>query len=194
LKLDGTSIGPATFGTAFPVDGGQHEVSVSATGKKAWKTTVSVKNESDAVAVTIPPLEDLPQPPRASSRAAAGRPSAETARTGSPVRTVGLVVAGAGIVAVGTGSYVALAAKADYDEAKQRCPTGGCSPDDWTAGEKARGRGDVATIVFAVGGALVVTGGVLWLAAPKASKQQRAGLQLQGVGIGPSRLVVAGGF
>jgi hypothetical protein len=193
LKLDGTPIGPGTFGTAFPVDGGTHEIWVSATGKKPWKTSVSVKNESDAVGVTIPPLEDVPEPVRAST-SAPGRSSTERATSGSPMRAVGLIVAGAGVLAFGAGSYLALTAKADYEEAKKRCPESGCFPDDWNAGERAREKGDAATIVFGVGGALVVTGGVLWLTAPKANRPRQAGPHVQRIAIGPRGVSVAGAF
>jgi hypothetical protein len=193
LKLDGTPIGPGTFGTAFPVDGGKHELSVAATGKKPWKTSVSVKNENDAVGVTIPPLEDVPEPAQPSARASEPR-STERATSGSPMRAVGLIVAGAGVLTLGAGSYLALTAKADYDAAENRCPETGCSPSDWDAGERAREKGDAATIVFGVGGALVVTGGVLWLTAPKASRQRQAGPRVERVAIGPRGVVVAGAF
>jgi hypothetical protein len=193
LKLDGTLIGPATYGTAFPVDGGKHEIWASATGKKPWKTTISVKNEADAVGITIPPLEPVPEPLQASTRASE-RSSTERTATGSPVRTVGLIVAGAGVLSFGAASYLALTAKSEYDEAKKRCPPAGCSPADWKAAENARGKANVATIVFGVGGALVLTGGVLWLTAPKASEQQHAGPHVRRVGIGPGSVVVAGAF
>jgi hypothetical protein len=193
LKLDGTLIGPGTFGTAFPVDGGKHELWASATGKEPWKTTISVKNEADAVGVTIPLLEDVPEPVQAPTRAAE-RTSTERTTTGSPMRTVGLIVAGAGVLAVGAGSYLALTAKAEYNEAEKRCPPAGCSTTDWQAGENARGKANIATVVFGVGGALVVTGGVLWLTAPKASDQQHAGPHVRRVSVGPGSVVVAGAF
>jgi hypothetical protein len=193
LKLDGTPIGPGTFGVAVPVDGGQHEVSVSATGKKPWKVAVSVKSQADAVALTIPPLEDAPAPTEVP--ASTPGPSTEAkASTGSPMTTVGLIVAGAGLVAFGAGGYVALAAKGDYDDAKERCPDAGCSRDDWQAGEDARRQGNLATVVFGVGGALLVTGGVLWLTAPSARTERHAGPRMKRVGFGPSGVIVEGAF
>src|ERR1700722_12114887 len=39
---DGTEVGLAQWGTALPIDPGDHLIAVSATGKKPWQTTASV--------------------------------------------------------------------------------------------------------------------------------------------------------
>lgn len=200
LKLDGTTLGPASFGVTVPVDGGEHEISASAPGKRAWKDRVSVKTASHAVKVTVPPLDEAAQPAASEPRPSGPRPSEPVARaperdapSKSPRSTIGLIIAGTGLAAIGVGSYLALTAKADYDAAEERCPSQGCSQDDWEVGEAARRRGNVATIVFSVGGALAVTGGVLWLTAPK-GEARRAGPVVERVGFGPNRLLVEGAF
>jgi hypothetical protein len=192
LKLDGAVLGPGTFGVAVPVDGGRHEIRVTATGKKPWRSTTLVKSQADTVGVAIPTLEDAPQP---AAKAESTPPSSTPAKgSGSAMPTVGLVVAGAGLVAFGVGGYVALTAKADYEKVKRGCPDRGCSDEDWKAGEATRQRGNIATVVFGVGGALVVAGGVLWLTAPSASSERQAGLQVRRVGLGSSSIVVEGAF
>lgn len=193
LKLNGTVIGAGSFDAAIPVDGGQHELQVSAAGKKPLKLRVSVRNEAHGAELAVPLLEEAPQPVPASTNAFS-QATSEKATTGSPMRTIGLIVAGAGILSFGAGSYLALTAKADYDDAEQRCPDEGCSTTDWNASQAARKKGSVATIVFGIGGALVATGGVLWLAAPRESSERRAGVRVQRVGIGPSSVVMEGAF
>jgi hypothetical protein len=193
LKLDGTVIGAGTFGVAVPVDGGSHEVRVLATGKKPWQASVSVKNQADAVAFSVPALEDTPAPVAAPT-GQPQPPTPEKAKSASSMPIVGMVVAGAGVLAFGAGGYLALTAKSDYDRVKNRCPPQGCSNEEWEAGEAARRKGNLATVVFGVGGALVVTGGVLWLTAPKPSRERQAGVHLERVELGPSSILVKGAF
>ena len=64
IKRDGILLGPALFGTAVPVDPGDHKIEVTATGKKPWRGVVTVPDKAGtSIAFPVPALEDAPPPP-----------------------------------------------------------------------------------------------------------------------------------
>jgi hypothetical protein len=195
LRVDGIVTGPGSFGVAVPVDGGQHRVQATAPGKLSFETQVNVKPESDAVRVSVPALRDAPN---ASPTPAATMPpdSGEPRASDSPLRTIGLVTAGAGLVALGAGSFLALSAKSDYDDAKQACPRNGCYAAAYDEIESARSQGNVATAVFILGGVALGTGAVLFFVAPSESREQpvASGPRIERVGVGAGSLLVKGSF
>jgi len=200
VRVDGVVAGAASFGSAVPVDGGEHRVQVSAPGKAPWEGLVTVKPELDAVRVTVPPLVDAP--PQTAPVAPVAQPSAAPAapppkKGGAWMSTTGLVVAGAGVVAVGVGSYLALDAKSDYDAADEQCNGDVCPPVAFRATEDARSQGTIATVLFVVGGAAVATGAVLWFLAPSGKEEgavPAAGLRVERVGLGLSGVRLEGTF
>jgi hypothetical protein len=104
---------------------------------------------------------------------------------------IGLVVAGAGVVAIAAGGVMALGAKGDYDgvPAEQCNASNECDPIGYDARQAARDKAGVATIVMGVGGAALVGGGILWLTAPSRSRSGSASF-----GVGPSGMVLRGSF
>jgi hypothetical protein len=200
VKLDGAVIGSPSFGVAVPIDGGEHRLEATATGKEPFETVVTVKGEADAARVSVQPLVNAVEPagsPPPASRAQKTPDDESQDRPGSGMRTAGLITAGAGVVALGVGSYLALDAKGDYEDAKNQCGSAGCQEGPYQAGEDARSQGTTATIVLAIGGAAVATGAVLWFVAP--SEESRtldttAALRINRVGIGPRGLVMGGSF
>jgi hypothetical protein len=122
VKLDGDPF--TTFGTAVPLDPGEHVLEATAPAKKAWKTTVRVAPSAGTDSVAVPELADAapepvvapaPVPARAPARpdAATLAPSVTTGAaspadkdhgTGSR-RTIGYVVGGAGIVSLALAGY-----------------------------------------------------------------------------------------
>jgi hypothetical protein len=88
-------------------------------------------------------------------------------------------VAGAGVIALGTGGILGWSAKSLYDEQFEArggmppaCtrPASGpaeCSDEGLEAVERARGRSAIATVAAIGGGVLVVAGAVLYYTAPR---------------------------
>lgn len=199
LKVDRVVLGSASFGVAVPVDGGEHRVEATAPGKAPWQTTAGVKRESDAVRVSVPALADAPVTP--AEAPPPGPAPAETTPTdsvddGSGMRLAGLVTAGAGVVLLGVGTYLALDAKSDYDAAEEQCTNGVCASEPYQASEDARSQGAFATYLFIGGGAALATGVVLFFVAPKGSSEAApaAGLRVNRVGIGPGSVTLRGSF
>jgi hypothetical protein len=60
VRRDGTILGQAGWGTAAPVDPGEHLVEARAAGKIPWSITVAIGPVQDIQTITIGMLEDLP--------------------------------------------------------------------------------------------------------------------------------------
>jgi hypothetical protein len=198
VRVDGVALGIGSFGVAVPMDGGEHRVEATAPGKAPWHSTFSVKPESDAVRVTIPALTDAAAgaPPPAATPAPTDTPASVSTDSGSGMRTAALITAGAGVVALGVGTYLAFDAKSDYDAAKKECDGTLCGDGPFQASEDARSQGTIATVVFVIGGAALATGAALWFLAPSGSEEAppAAGIRVNRVGLGPGSMIVGGEF
>lgn len=194
LRVDGARCGPARFGVAVPIDGGHHQVEAVAPGKKRWQASIFVKNEADRVEVSVPSLEPAPIPKNAPPAPPVSAP-ADAGSAQSTLRTSGYVAAGAGLLAMGAGSYLAMDAKRDYDAARRKCDPTGCADEAYQAGEDARTQGNLATVLFVLGGAAVATGAVLWVLTPTDQEGRTdLGLRPPRIGVGAQGLLVEGSF
>ena len=184
IRRDGQVVGPALWETPIPVDLGTHAITATATGKQLWQGKLDVATEGANATITVPALIDAPaegsQPLSGATRSGRGTslPLAEEPRKSFwSQSTIGLVVGGAGVVAMGAAIPIALAAKAKYDDAKTQCAsTGGCDPQGATTNDSAISLGNAATAVLVAGAVVAAAGGVVWLTAPsaRASKQTDA--------------------
>ena len=165
VLLDATPVGRPALGVALPVDPGEHSVTARAPGKKSWQTTVSIPTGPSSQSIVIPVLEDAPAE---ASTDGNGTPQTDDgASDGSTQRYVGLGTAALGVVGVGLGSVFGFLAIDKNDQSNQD----GCNGNDCTqAGadlrNQARDFGTVSTIAFAVGGAALAGGLVLYFTAP----------------------------
>lgn len=187
VKRDGVSVGHSEFGAALPVDPGAHIVEATAPRKKSWSTKVDVSPRQTDARVTVALADDVETAttPIPSSAATGGQPPAPgPANAVAPVeqpgrasgwsaqRTIGVVAAGAGVVGLAVGSVFGIVAKSKNDEALQpsNCRTPKlCTPTGLALTNDASNAATASTIAFAVGGAAVAAGAVLWLTAPRAS-------------------------
>jgi hypothetical protein len=133
-----------------------------------------------------PPLPPAPPPAPFRPQAAPPSPPSVVAPT-SPWPWIGGAVAGAGVIAIGAGGYLALNAKSSYDSVASQCTARGCSQDGFDVRNSARAQADVATVVMGIGAAAVVGGGLTWWLAPAA----HGGAQAV---IGPGSVGVVGVF
>jgi hypothetical protein len=152
VKRNGIPMGSGAFGMAAPVDPGEHQIEITAPGRRPWERKVTLGPEADAVVVELEELE--------LEAAAGGAPvpaDDESAASGIPWRTVGYVVAGVG--ALGLGASGAFALRARRLDNRSKGP-GLCDANDECTSLGLERR-DAALRSAHWATATVITGGVL---------------------------------
>jgi hypothetical protein len=187
VKRDGVPVGPAEWGATIPIDAGAHNMEASAPGYKPWAATIDVSPDGAQVTTAVPPLEPLPvetssppasppaERPVSPAPAAAPPAQAENASSASPQRTIGLVVAAAGLVGMGAAGVLAIVANSKNQDSLKSCPNNPnlCSTAGVAERSDARTAGDAATVALGVGAAVFVAGTALWLTAPSSRPAAR---------------------
>ncbi|HEU4729120.1 MAG TPA: hypothetical protein VFT22_14545 [Kofleriaceae bacterium] len=200
VEINGRSV-PSSVPVAVPIDPGK--LTVTATRREGgrddapalsqtWKQEYTAV-EGRTVAIDIPLLAL-----RATDRPAAPRPppGSDLAARRHQRHVIALVMGGVAVAAAGTGTYFGLAARSDYDRAKQLC--GGaihdCPEDQLPASQRrvddARSEALRSTIAFGAAAGIAVVAGIVWATTPSL---ERKGLVLAPTA-GPASIgVVLGG-
>ena len=221
ITRDGIVVGQAQWESALPVDPGEHQLAVTAPGRRPFSGTVTVK-EGASTSFEVPRLELLPEasaapgapapaePPRQQPTPASVRPmpSEPLADVRAPVPSSGpsLLVIGLGslgVIGLGAGTTLGLMARSKFGDSKHYCNAvdeNRCSQRGVDLRDDAFVLGNGATAGFIVGGALLTGAGVLWLTSgsskPSQASAQAVTLIRAGVQATPKRsaLVVEGSF
>jgi len=177
------------------VDFGTYQIAATAPGFDAATASVTVSEEAKVVVIA---LRLVPSAQPASPAVPSGKPAPVTIDERAPrpsrKRTYAVIAfAGGGVAGIG-GTLFALRARSAWNDAKDVC--GGSTAcanaaDAATANDlaaTARGRGNLATILFIAGGAAAATGVVLWVTAPH--KRERAAT----VSVHPGGVALSGRF
>lgn len=179
VERDGVVLKEAEYGVSVPLDPGPHEVRAAAPGRQPWSQTVQLV-DGKLAEVTVPLLapEGQASPEREHPRAAVTRPVQAEPSTGSTQRTIGLVVAGAGVAGLVAGGVFGLIASGTNDDALAHCTKTDvtrCDREGLALTEDAKQQALLSTIFFAAGGAALIGGGVLFFTAPSSSSTSRGG-------------------
>jgi hypothetical protein len=202
VERDGAHIDRSLLGNAIPLDPGEHMVAARAPNCPPWQQRVTVL-DGGSVTVEVPALDEAapapapqplpaPQPPSTPvPQRLASAPTPRSPHPGHGRRTIGLVVGGAGLAAVGVGVAYGLSAKSKRDDAHAgHCDDRSvCDPVGFALLEDGRSAATVSTVAFGVGLAAIATGVVLYVTAPAERPAILPMLSAQGVG-----LAVKGGF
>ena len=165
IRLDGRLLAPPVWGTDIPVDPGTHRVEASAPQRAAWTHEVVIRRDAERVSIAIPvltPSTDTlaePQPaqpskpvaaPPATTRAAPStrEPAADDAGGTS---TLGYVIGGVGVAAVGFGSYFGIRAMSAWNDRNDHCDGTGCDEAGLVAGDDADGYAKLSNVGFGIG-------------------------------------------
>jgi len=152
IKRDGSVIRRAAWGSAMPVDPGEHVVEAAAQGKITWKHSVNVGAKADTKTITVPALENAPAPPPPPSAAATTTPaSAPDTRGSGRSPAAGWVAVGFGAVGVGVGTYFGLRALSQQKDADRFCDGDRCSPFGASQNAEAIRSANLSTVGFSVG-------------------------------------------
>jgi hypothetical protein len=203
VSMDGKPLTDRLEGTAISLDPGTHSFHFEIVGRGVVdKSFVLHEGEKDrrerivfgaaaapGVAGAASGAQDHAVPPRVAD----GSPPASADRgtpssSWGPLKTVGVVVGGVGLVGIGVGAAFGLMAASDKNNAN--CdPSGYCTPGPLS---DARSHATVSTVGFVAGGVLLAAGIGLVIFGPR----ERAGsVQVApAVGTGSGGLVFGGSF
>ncbi|WP_438022340.1 hypothetical protein [Sorangium sp. So ce233] len=214
LTRDGVPVGRALWGTAVPLDPGEHRVAAAAPGHSPWETTIAVEKPG-VVSVSVPALARAPAssaapgtvvaPKAVAAPPPAGPPAdAPSPQGGSIRKPIGIVGVGLGVVGLGVGTALGFMAKSTFDEATEggHCNEAGECVDQrgLDLRDDAVMKGNIGTAAFIVGAVLAAGGAILWITAPSAPPAGTASARgLTGgapwsarVGIGPGSVWIEG--
>lgn len=155
-------------------------MAATAPGKKSWSQEIEANRPGATVEVNVPLLEDeVAAAPVASATASASAaapppPPATPAAPGKRQRTAGLIVGGAGLVGMGLGAYIGLAAKKHYDTSDPYCSGDKCLQEGADIRKEGIARANLATLVVGVGAAALVAGVIVYATAPRAQTPSTA--------------------
>ena len=188
VKRDGVIVGAGAWGVAVPVDPGAHTIEAAAPGKKPWKSTITLGADRDKQSVAIPVLEV--------QTSETSEPHAVTQHGLTSVQIGGLVAGGAGVVALGLGTFFGLRAIGENRDSNNS----GCDGDTCSAAAKqtrldARSAGNVSTISFVAGGTLLAGGAALYFLGASHAASQTGRIQaLPAVGKNELAVLLTGEF
>lgn len=200
VRLNGTPLPRAVWGSAVPVDPGVQRVEVSAPGYRTFTRDITVPEGAGQTVLDIPALKPSDAPATRSTPATANSavtpvppPVAppEPANNGGTQRTLGYVAGGGGIVAAALGSIFGIRAISKNSDSKEKCRTTKlCSQPGLDLREDARSAARVSTFAFVASGALLATGLTLVLTAPSSKeatppRAQRASRRLASLTVAP---------
>lgn len=175
ITRDGSPVIPATFNLTLATDGGRHVIRASAPHKKDFEQTVDVADEGVALEVTIGLPDDVAAGPTGGSLfpppSDGGHPI-EGPSGMSPVRIGGFVTGGVGVVLAGVGVGVGVTGILATNDAADAFSEANARGDEQAAAT-ARDDHDAADtqtaagwVVTGIGGAAIVAGVVMIVAAP----------------------------
>lgn len=189
IARDGEPLPKTAWGTAIPLDPGEHSIIASAPSRKTLRIGALLPAARDTVTVTVPPLEDessapLLEPPPAPigpTPTTPPQPHFSPSPAASTGRVVGLAIGGMGVTAIGVGAAFGLVALSKLQQANGGpCdPSDRCSPAGLELRQDAERAGNASTAWLVVGGAALVSGVLLYMASGPAATSNT------GVGVSP---------
>ena len=143
------------------------------------------------IEISVPLLNDGTLSEIDTSNTSESSPAPQRSSSGSPQKAIAIGVGAVGVVGLGVGAFLGLHAKSLQDESNG---VGGgcnaadtCDPHGQDLRMSALSSATASTILFAVGGAAVVTGVVLFVTAPSSHRDV-------GLAVGPGNASFIGRF
>jgi hypothetical protein len=176
VTRDGAPLGEGSLGVAAAVDSGDHVVTVRGPGAEPVELRVTLARGDEKALLLEPKPAPAPAPTAAPSPPPAppAPPAPPPAPRSSAQRVAAVVVGSIGLAGVVVGAVTGRLALGKKSAVNAGCGLGGdaaaCTHDGKAAADALKSLGLVSTIAFAVGGAGVGTGVVLWATAPKGAE------------------------
>ena len=181
LTLDGRPITLNDVEKPVRVDMGKHVAIASVDPQHETREEVIIEREGESRVLALSAPVALAEKADRNVGTAAGPavPASTTApdsngqSSGSTQRTIGIALAGTGVVALGVGTVIALVAKSTYDDATETCGTA-CPAANAADANDARTTANVGGAVMGAGLAIAAAGAILWFTAPSAKSTNGA--------------------
>lgn len=198
LQLDISDLAQDAWGKPIPVDVGTHVIRASAPGRLAWSKTVEVVGEGVTIGVEVPALVVVPRVGPAGRLGNGSTVAPRVEPTSQPAawpyssqRVWALVSAGVGVVGLGVGAAMVVAAENKQTRAVDYCKGSDC----WdTRGSEAlhdaKRLGDWANLPFGIGLAGLGLGAALWFTATTSSGETSK----TSVSVSPNGVLLRGRF
>ncbi len=197
----GKPIQQALWGSALPVDPGEHKIEARAPGYEPYNTSLTIAGDAQNASATVkaltksatapaaPPANEPTPAARVSTSGSAPIAPAADPDRGSFQRTTGLVVAGVGVVGLGVASFFGIQALTKNDEALDKDCDGATCPDQdgVNATNDALDAANISNIAFIAGGVCILGGAALYFTAPEPD-EKTASLGTTGRGFVTPRL------
>jgi len=176
IQEDGNAVNRALWGSAVPVNPGQLRVMAKAPGYEPFETQITIQKGPANAEISVPALVALPEEEEPAAVPEDSAPSAAVSATpedmepaSSTQATVGLILAGTGVVGLGVGGVFGMLAINKNDEAKELCGDSTTCPFESggeAATDQAKTNALISTIGMAAGGVLLAGGAILYFTAP----------------------------
>jgi hypothetical protein len=175
VTRDGVELGPAAFGVPIPANPGGHQIVVTAPGHAMNRITVMLVEGKTETVIAEPGPRPVEEPGR--------EPVVHSGPTAK--RTVGFVVGGLGVVALGASVGLGVSALSKKRESEDLCPGNQCrSPEGISAFDDAKSRAKISDALLVTGILMVGVGVFLVVTAkdepPAGTKDARSLLKLLG--------------
>jgi tetratricopeptide (TPR) repeat protein len=190
VTLDGAAV--ESIGTALVIDPGPHTIEYTVDDGPKKSKIVPVERGGDSEVTLDVPKDRVAKGGKGGKGGkgegenkgdgekkgnGAGKAEETAAAPGRNMRIGGLVLGGAGVIAIGVSSIMTLSARGQYNDALNMYCMGMkdmCDPMGLELTHDARSTANTATIVFLVGTAAVGGGVALYLLAPKGAASAKA--------------------
>jgi hypothetical protein len=195
VSVDGVPTATTLDGLPVVLDPGEHTFTFEGAGQPPVDRKLVLREGEKDRRETV--LIGPPAPPRLAD---GQTPQAPPVSTWSSRKTLAVLSAGVGLTSVVLGSVwgafaISSQSRESSDCSKKACPNPAQAQEDYS---KATQNATASTVLFVVGGALIATGAVLWLTAPRepgGSASASGSLRLAPtVGTNAGGLVLVGGF
>jgi hypothetical protein len=165
VTLDGTAIDQKDLGTSIVVEPGNHRVELSGTGVAPARRDVSIDG-GVLKTVTFSSKkvdEDLQAGASTNQPAALATPKDDSSDGGRTMRTVGLVIGGAGVAGLAVFTVTGLMLKSKVNDLETQCPNGCTDADHLGQVDRARTLQTTANVGLVVGVVGVAAGTTLFV-------------------------------
>jgi hypothetical protein len=164
ITRNGKPLDEALWNQSEPVDPDSYEIGASADGYAPWTTTIDVTAKDQHV--RVPMLDKTDAPVTATTPAPVTQQPPPTTHTETHLRKGPIVLAIAGVVAIGAGAGLGALSSSDENSANATCQNTQCyDANAVTQSQHARTEAIAADVSFGVGGVALAGAAIWWLVA-----------------------------